>query len=196
MPRHHRRSYGSGQELDFRIKVTGPAAWGMTDRPDLGRYARLGLGLRIEPKPDETTDEPPVRTFVYRLRPTHAGEAVLPPVAIAAFDPSLSRYVTHVTAGVPIRVVAVPSFDPATFGYDPPSTAISRPVLISLIVISLATLSFAVLSHPATSAAPAARARARPVLTWRVVLQNRRPDTCRWRSNAGSPRNLMAASSF
>ena len=24
-----------GQELDFRIKVTGPAAWGMTDRPDL-----------------------------------------------------------------------------------------------------------------------------------------------------------------
>ena len=31
-----------GQELDFRIKVTGPAAWGMTDRPDLGRYGRLG----------------------------------------------------------------------------------------------------------------------------------------------------------
>ena len=30
-----------GQELDFRIKVTGPAAWGMTDRPDLGRYKRL-----------------------------------------------------------------------------------------------------------------------------------------------------------
>ena len=26
-----------GQELDFRIKVTGPAAWGMTDRPDLAR---------------------------------------------------------------------------------------------------------------------------------------------------------------
>ena len=121
-----------GQELDFRIKVTGPAAWGMTDRPDLGRYGRLGLGLRIEPKPDETTDEPPARTFVYRLRPTHAGEAVLPPVAIAAFDPSLSRYVTHVTAGVPIRVVAVPSFDPATIDYDPPSTAMSRPALISL----------------------------------------------------------------
>ncbi len=39
-----------GQELDFRIKVTGPAAWGMTDRPDLGAFDRLGLGLRIEPK--------------------------------------------------------------------------------------------------------------------------------------------------
>ena len=116
-----------GQELDFRIKVTGPAAWGMTDRPDLGRYGRLGLGLRIEPKPDETIDEPPARTFVYRLRPTQAGEAVLPPVAIAAFDPSLSHYVTHVTAGVPIRVVAVPSFDPTTINYEPPSTAMSRP---------------------------------------------------------------------
>ena len=88
-----------GQELDFRIKVTGPAAWGMTDRPDLGRYGRLGLGLRIEPKPDETTNEPPARSFVYRLRPIHAGEAVLPPVAIAAFDPALSRYVTQVTTG-------------------------------------------------------------------------------------------------
>ena len=76
-----------GQELDFRIKVTGPAAWGMTDRPELERFDRLPLGLRIEPKPDETTGEPPARTFVYRLRPTEAGEAVLPPVAIAAFDP-------------------------------------------------------------------------------------------------------------
>ena len=31
-----------GQELDFRIKVTGPAAWGMTDRPDLGRLRTSG----------------------------------------------------------------------------------------------------------------------------------------------------------
>ena len=102
----------------------------MTDRPDLGRYDRLGLGLRIEPKPDETTDEPPARTF--RLSPsadTTPAKPFLPPVAIAAFDPSLSRYVTQVTAGVPIRVVAVPSFDPATIDYDPPSAAMSRPVL-------------------------------------------------------------------
>jgi hypothetical protein len=133
-----------GQELDFRIKVAGPAAWGMTDRPNLGRFGRLELGLRIEPKPDETTDEPPARTFVYRLRPTRAGDAILPPVGIAAFDPSLSRYVTHVTAGVPIRVVAVPSFDPTTIHYDPRSTALSQPVLISVSVTSLAALSFAV----------------------------------------------------
>ncbi len=133
-----------GQELDFRIKVTGPAAWGMTDRPDLARYRRLGISLRIEPKPDETIDEPPTRTFVYRLRPTHAGEAILPPVAIAAFDPALSRYVTHVTTGVPLRVVAVPSFDPTTFNDESPSTAMSRPVLILWIVISLGAVSFGV----------------------------------------------------
>jgi hypothetical protein len=35
-------------------------------------------------------------------------------VAIAAFDPAAQRYVTHVTPGVPIRVVAVPAFDHAT----------------------------------------------------------------------------------
>jgi hypothetical protein len=132
-----------GQELDFRIKVTGPAAWGMTDRPDMGRFGRLELGLRIEPKPVESTDEPPARTFVYRLRPTRAGDAILPPVAIAAFDPSLSRYVPHVTAGVPIRVVAVPAFDPTSVHYDPPSTAMSRPVLISVMIASLAVLSSA-----------------------------------------------------
>ena len=35
-------------------------------------------------------------------------------MAIAAFDPQRSRYVTQVTAGVPVRVVPVASFDPAT----------------------------------------------------------------------------------
>jgi hypothetical protein len=103
-----------GQELDFRIKVTGPAAWGMTTGPDLARYSRINLGLRIEPGPDQVSDEPPVRTFVYRLRPTRAGEAVLPPVAIVAFDPAHLRFETRVTAGVPIRVVAVPALDPRT----------------------------------------------------------------------------------
>ena len=39
-----------GQELEYRITVTGPAAWGMTDRPELKRFDRTGLGLRIEPK--------------------------------------------------------------------------------------------------------------------------------------------------
>jgi hypothetical protein len=110
----------AGQELEYRIKVTGPAAWGMTDRPVLDRFERMEIRPRIEPKPDETVNEPPSRTFVYRLRPTKAGEAVLPPVAIASYDPALSRYVTQVTPSVPVRVVAVASFDPSTID-DPES---------------------------------------------------------------------------
>ncbi len=103
-----------GQELDFRITVTGRAAWGMIDRPELKRFDRLKIGLRIEPKAADLTTEPPSRTFVYRLRPTRPGDDVLPPVGIAAFDPSISRYVTQVTPGVPVRVIAVPEFDPST----------------------------------------------------------------------------------
>jgi len=130
----------AGQEIDYRITITGPAAWGTTARPDMERFGRLGLGLRIKPKPDQTSDEPPVRTFVFRLRPTRAGEAVLPPVAIAAFDPSLSRYVTHVTKGVPIRVVAVPSFDPTTIDYDAPRAAAGRTGVIIAGATALATI--------------------------------------------------------
>jgi hypothetical protein len=115
-----------GQELDFRIKVTGPAAWGMSERPDLARYERSELGLQITAGPDETSDEPPARTFVYRLRPTRTGDLVLPPVAVASFDPALARYATHVTAGVPVRVVAVPSFDPTTILDDSLSGAAVR----------------------------------------------------------------------
>jgi hypothetical protein len=103
-----------GQELEFRLKVTGPAVWGMTDHPDLSRFERLPIRPRIDPKPDLTTDEPPSRTFVYRIQATRVGEAVLPPVGIASYDPALSRYLTRVTAGVPVRVVAVASFNPAT----------------------------------------------------------------------------------
>jgi hypothetical protein len=116
-----------GQELDFRIKVTGPAAWGMSGRPELARFERPELGLLITAGPDQTSDEPPVRTFVYRLRATRAGEIILPPVSIASFDPALTRYVTHVTASVPIRVVAVPSFDPTAIPEDSLSRAAGWP---------------------------------------------------------------------
>jgi hypothetical protein len=108
------RAVRVGQELEYRIAVTGPAAWGMTGRPELKRFDRLGVGLRIGPKPIEAIHEPPSRTFVYRLRPTRPGEVVLPPVSISAFDPPTSRYVTRVTPSVPVRVAAVPAFDPAT----------------------------------------------------------------------------------
>jgi hypothetical protein len=107
-----------GQNLDFRIKVVGPAAWGMNQRPDLARFERLPLGLRIEAKEDETSNEPPSRTFVYRLRPTKSGEVTLPAVVVAAFDPALGRFITQAAPGVPIRVIAVPSLDLTAFEDD------------------------------------------------------------------------------
>ena len=108
-----------GQEFDFRITVSGPAAWGMTQAPELTRYDRVPLGLRIRTGPTQTKDEPPELTFTYHLRPTRPGDAVLPPVSIAAFDPALSRFMTQVTPSVPIRVVAVSPFDPATIDDGP-----------------------------------------------------------------------------
>jgi hypothetical protein len=115
-----------GQEFDFRITVSGPAAWGMTEPPELTRYDRVPLGLRIRTGPTQTKDEPPERTFTYRLRPTRPGDAVLPPVSIAAFEPALSRFMTQVTPSVPIRVVAVSPFDPATIDDGPLSSRASR----------------------------------------------------------------------
>ena len=95
------------------MKVSGPAAWGMTERPELARYDQLALRLRIRPGPILTSDEPPERTFIYHLRPSRAGEATLPPLSIASYDPAVSRYMTQVTPGVPVRVAAVSAFDPA-----------------------------------------------------------------------------------
>lgn len=107
------RTVRVNQEMEYRITVRGPASWGMTGRPELDRFDRVSVGLRVKPGITEAIHEPASRTFVYRLRPTRAGEAHLPPVAISAFDPSSQRYVTRLTPAVPIRVVAVAEFDPA-----------------------------------------------------------------------------------
>ncbi len=113
-----------GQEFDFRVTVSGPAAWGMTEPPELMRYDRVPLGLRIRTGPTQTIDEPPQRTFTYHLRPSRPGDAVLPPMAIASFEPTLSRFMTQATPSVPVRVVAVSPFDPGTID----DGARSRPV--------------------------------------------------------------------
>ncbi len=109
-----------GQEFVYRIGLAGPAAWGTTSRPDLSRFDRIPLALRVESLPDERMSEPPSVTFVYRIRPTRAGSGVVPPVSIAAFDPRSMRYITKVTQGVPIKAAAVPAFDPRTINYTAP----------------------------------------------------------------------------
>jgi hypothetical protein len=111
-----------GQPFEYRIRLAGPGAHGSTQRPALAGLGRTGLGLREESLPDELAANPPARVFRWRLRPTRAGEAVLPPVAVAHFDPKARTYFTGSTPGVRVRVVDVPSFDPATLDYAPPTT--------------------------------------------------------------------------
>ena len=111
-----------GQELDFRIKVTGPAAWGMTDRPDLERFERLPLGLRIDPKPDR--DDQRAAGADVRIPPSADARPARPSCRRSRSRRSiLHSHATSPTstAGVPIRVVAVPAFDPATID-DPESS--------------------------------------------------------------------------
>lgn len=109
-----------GQVVDFVLRVTGPAALGMTQAPTLDQRLRLTPGLRIESKPGELVTEPPSRTFLYRLRPTRAGALVLPPVAVTAFDPAHRMYQTKVSPSLTVQVVEVPRFDPAQLAYAPP----------------------------------------------------------------------------
>ncbi len=106
-----------GQALECRVRVSGEAAWGSSRGPDLSAWAKAN-GIRVEPLPDAEVDAgPPSRTFRYRLRPTRAGKATLPPIAIAAFDPSTRRFTTKATSSIPIEVDEPARFDPGTLRY-------------------------------------------------------------------------------
>lgn len=100
-----------GERIVYKIKATGPGALGMIDRPSLARFKGLAIPVEIRPGRDQTSFEPPSRTFVYEIRPLSAGEVTLPPVSAAAFDPAVKRYMTRATHGLPIRAIAVPFLD-------------------------------------------------------------------------------------
>jgi hypothetical protein len=95
----------------------------MTAAPSLARFGQLPLGLEVAPPVVVVEESPPARRFRYRIRPTRAGSAALPPVAVAAFDPASVHYVTRVTPSVPLGVVDVPRFDPAEIAYPVPTPA-------------------------------------------------------------------------
>jgi hypothetical protein len=131
-----------GETLDFRVKISGPAAWGSVRTPDLSEW--ISPTLKIEAAGDQLqASETPIRTFRYRLRPLKSGPVILPPIAVAAFDPRARRYATRATSSLTIRVEAAPRFDPAVLG-DPPISSTprgSRPGSMSLVVGSLAVVS-------------------------------------------------------
>ena len=117
-----------GQPVEFRITLTGPAAAGSGQSPDLSGWARLPPAFEVRGATTQVDDgDPPARTFRYRLRPTRPGRAVLPPVAVAAFDPGARRYATRTTASLVVDVAETPRFDPATVDY--PFTPTRRPVV-------------------------------------------------------------------
>jgi hypothetical protein len=132
-----------GQVLDYHLRVTGPAALGMTQSPQIDRDHHLSPGLRIEPEPAEAVAEPPSRVFRFRLRPTRAGNLVIPPVAIAAFDPKLRRYMTKASPSVAVQVVDVPRFDASRLEYVPRSLGEGPPWPRILAAVGVGTLSIA-----------------------------------------------------
>jgi hypothetical protein len=109
-----------GETSEYRVAIRGPAARGSVRRLDIdGPMNRASLPIVVTSLPDEQVDDPPSKTYRFRLRPMQAGSWVLPAVSISSFDPETARYMTHATTGVPLVAVAVPDFDPATLGPEP-----------------------------------------------------------------------------
>jgi hypothetical protein len=129
-----------GQEVSYRVTIKGPAAWGSVNRPGLSRLRQLDRATMISDLPDEVDHEPPKRTWVYRIRPARAGTIVLPPVAVAAFDPESERYLTKVTQGLHLSVVAAPIFDLKTFRYPAPDLDAGRRAVIAWAFAALLVL--------------------------------------------------------
>ncbi len=96
-----------GQTFEYRLRVTGPAALGMNRSPAVEKLNASATELKVELLPVEVVASPPSRDFRYRLRPLHAGQLVIPPVAIAAFDPKFNRFFTRVTPSVAVDVIEV-----------------------------------------------------------------------------------------
>ena len=140
----------AGQPLEHRVRLEGTAARGSSRRPDLEAIGPLPLGPRVEPLPDLASDDPPWRIIRHRLRWAEAGDLALPPVPIAYFDPDAGHYFTRTTPEVPVRVVAVPDFEPARLDFEPttradPRRARRRPATIAGLAIVAAGLAGQVL---------------------------------------------------
>ena len=109
-----------GQEVEFRITLQGPGAWGSVLAPDLKAWSGFSPGLEVQPIGNRfEPGQPPSRVFVYRLRPRSAGSMILPPVAVTTFDPAPGRFETRATTGVGLTVSPPPRFDPTTIEFSP-----------------------------------------------------------------------------
>ena len=129
-----------GQPVEVRITLAGPAAWGGARIPDLAAGAGLPPGFEIREATTQLDPDVPTRTFRYRLRPLRAGRAVLPPVALATFDPASGRFQTQVTPGLPVLVEPPPRFDPARVDFGPEPAPRRRSPAVAAGMVGLAAL--------------------------------------------------------
>ncbi len=113
------RAVRAGGEFEYHLRIIGPAARGSREALDLTPFDRVPLGLRVTRLPDEVSTALPARVYRYRIRATRPGSAVLPPITVASFDPKTAHYLTRASPGVPVRVAAPPSLDPATVDEAP-----------------------------------------------------------------------------
>ena len=103
-----------GQEFDFRVTVSGPAAWGMTELPELTRYDRVPLGVADQARANRAQGRaapahlylPPQALAGRRSGAAADLDRVVRPVSVTLYDSGDSECA--------IRVVAVSAFDPAT----------------------------------------------------------------------------------
>jgi hypothetical protein len=107
-----------GQDIEYRILLTGPGALGSIHEPNLERLRKLPLELKIKALAPEETPSPPSRVFRYRIRPLRAGAATLPAVVVSWFDPKNRRYLSKASPALSVRVVDVDSFDPSSLRYE------------------------------------------------------------------------------
>ena len=109
-----------GSPVEFQITMTGPAALGSNQNPDLSTWSRLAPSFQVrEASHAVEPGDPPTRTWRYRLRPMQPGRAVLPPIPVAAFDPAANHFATRYTPSLTLQVEAQPRFDPGQVKLGP-----------------------------------------------------------------------------
>ena len=115
------KSVRVGEPVEVEIRMSGLAAVGSNLTPDVSPWLKLVPAFQIrETSSQLDRDDPPTRTYRYRLRPTKPGRAVLPPIPLAAFDPDSKGYTTRYTPSLVVTIEGPPRFDPSRidFGTD------------------------------------------------------------------------------
>jgi len=131
-----------GDQVVYRLIVTGPGALGMNTFPDTSRFEKLAVPLEIKRGRQRSVLEPPSRIFEWSIRPLESGEVVLPPLLVAAYHPRVKQYQTQASPTTAFRAVAVPRLDPALVAPigEAETAGAARPWVAGVVGLVLAAL--------------------------------------------------------